>query len=122
MTKPRNGHHSIVFEMIRILGLHAAHEITGVSESLIRKWADPDEEREISFARALALNAACVERNKGNPLLALLWEETPNGAEDDAAVDLGSATRRVTAALGELNMAIDAALCPDSPGGTQITA
>jgi hypothetical protein len=65
MTKIRTplGEHDAVAQAIGLLGIDLCRQVTGKSESLIRKWADPDEDaHHIPFAQALRLDAALVAR------------------------------------------------------------
>lgn len=52
-----------------VLGESTCAEIVDRSESLIRKWADPDHESQPSLSQAVALDSAYVSSGRGDPPL-----------------------------------------------------
>lgn len=51
-----------------LIGYAGIAKATGKSESLCRKWADPDCEQQINAKQMLAVDAACMEASGEAPL------------------------------------------------------
>lgn len=100
-------------------------EIVGRSDSLIRKWADPDHPSQPTLAQALALDLMYVEQGHGDPPILEIYQDLLADAlshRDDREADILMTALSVQSAVGSLSEAIRAALDPNGPGGVSITA
>ena len=109
---------------------NAIKEIAGVhrSISLLRKCADPDNDRHhLQFRYAIALDAACVRAGYVPPLLEvhqyLIENYSGPRTEDwnEAEARLLRAVLNLQAALGELSQTVSEAMHEKGPGGARLT-
>jgi hypothetical protein len=99
-------------------------EIVGRSDSLIRKWADPDHASMPTLHQALALDIVYAREGHGDPVILEVYEDLINDAveeRDDIPVDILLSALSVQGVVGDLSEAIRAALDPDGPRGASIT-
>ncbi|NQV44754.1 MAG: hypothetical protein HQ501_07620 [Rhodospirillales bacterium] len=99
-------------------------EIVGRSDSLIRKWADPDHASLPTLHQAIALDIIYAKEGHGNPPILDVYEDILNDtldARDGDIVDILMSTLSVQGVVGDLSEAIKAALDPTGPGGADIT-
>lgn len=98
------------------------------SAALIRKCADPDNDRHhVQFRYAVALDVACKKAGQLPPLLEVhqylveryARSEPPEGQGDESTVL--HAVLALQAALGDLSQTVSEALHADSPGGIRLT-
>lgn len=99
------------------------------SNSMLRKCADPDDDRHhIQFRYAVALDIACARSGQLAPLLDVhryLIER--HAGHDSLAREAGGeglilrAVLALQAALGDLSQSIGDALHAESPGGVELT-
>jgi hypothetical protein len=100
-------------------------EIVGRSDSLIRKWADPDHPSQPTLAQALALDMVYVKEGHGEPPILEIYQELLADAlseRDDREADILITALSIQSAVGSLSEAIKAAVDPNGPGGLSITA
>ncbi len=100
-------------------------EIVGRSDSLIRKWADPDHPSLPTLGQAIALDLVYVREGHGDAPILRVYEDilTDVLKEQDAdEADILMSALSVQSAVGNLSEAIRAALDPHGPGGSVITA
>lgn len=99
-------------------------EIVGRSDSLIRKWADPDHASLPTLHQALALDIIYAREGHGDPPILEIYEGLIEHAVDDrneVPVDILFSALGVQGVVGDLSEAIRGALDPDGPGGPAIT-
>ena len=99
-------------------------EIVGRSDSLIRKWADPDHASLPTLHQAIALDILYAREGHGDPPIFEIYEDLINDAVDernDVSVDILLSALSVQGVVGDLSEAIRAALDPNGPGGASIT-
>ena len=111
--------------IMAVLGDARCAEIVGRSDSLIRKWADPDHSSQPNLAQALALDLVFVKEGRGDPPILEIYKDLLEDAlneRDDREADILMTALSVQSAVGSLSEAIRAALDPDGPGGVSITA
>lgn len=105
--KPRapGSHHDALNMICAGLGFERVREIVGKSESHIRGWTDPDNEREISFAQAMLLEEEAI-RTSGQRPLTSVWVKRMEaiGTAAQATESLPVSIMDVTAQLGQLAM------------------
>lgn len=108
----------------------AIEELSGVrrSASLLRKCADPDNDRHhLQLRYAIALDVACTRAINLAPLLEVyryLVEHHAQGAPGIGRAMEAKLLRAVLglqAALGELSQTVNEALHAESPGGRRLT-
>ncbi|MDH3240644.1 MAG: hypothetical protein OEO83_08250 [Alphaproteobacteria bacterium] len=100
-------------------------EIVGRSDSLIRKWADPDHPSQPTLTQALALDLVYVNEGHGEPPILEIYQDMLEDAlneRNDREADILMTALSVQSAVGSLSEAIKAALDPKGPGGSSITA
>lgn len=111
-------------KIMTALGDGLCAEIVGRSDSLVRKWADPDHASQPTLSQALALDLAYVRGGHGEPQILKIYEEMLDDALHERAgrdADIIMSALSVQGAVGTLSEAIRAALDPDGPGGALIT-
>lgn len=99
-------------------------EIVGRSDSLIRKWADPDHASLPTLHQAFALDTVYAREGHGDPPIFEVYADLINDAVDerhDVPVDILLSALSVQGVVGDLSEAIRAALDPDGSGGSAIT-
>ncbi len=99
-------------------------EILGRSDSLIRKWADPDHPSLPTLNQAVVLDTLYTREGHGEPPILGVYEELVKGAlreQGDDSVSILLSALSVQGAVGDLSEAIRAALDPAGPGGVAIT-
>jgi hypothetical protein len=99
-------------------------EIVDRSDSLIRKWADPDHASLPTLHQALALDIIYAREGHGDPPIFEIYEELIGDAveeREDVAVDILLSALSVQGVVGDLSEAIKGALDPEGPGGVSIT-
>jgi hypothetical protein len=108
----------------------AIREMAGVqrSVSLLRKCADPDNDRHhLQFRYAVALDTACARAGHIAPLLEvhryLVEHYSGSTAEDwnEAESKLLHAVLNLQAALGDLSQTVSEGMQEEGPGGTRLT-
>ena len=100
-------------EIADLLGWDGCASVLGKSESLVRKWADPDTEREISYQAAIRLDAAYMRAGgKSAPLFECYAARLDLSNDEDE--DRAGTMEAVSAAAKEAGEAIAAAI--DSVG------
>lgn len=60
-----------------VLGIDKAAQIVGKSESHVRGWTDPDNDREIGLKQAMKLEAECIRMSGQKPLTSV-WVRAMN--------------------------------------------
>lgn len=99
-------------------------QIVGRSDSLIRKWADPDHASLPTLHQALALDIVYARQGNGDtPILDVYRELIDDALEEreEERVDLLFSALGVQGVVGDLSEAIRTALDPLGPCGTAIT-
>jgi len=99
-------------------------EIVGRSDSLIRKWADPDHASSPTLHQAMALDIVYAREGHGDPPILGVYEDILNDALDERKGDIADilmSTLSVQGVVGDLSEAVKAALDPSGPGGSAIT-
>ena len=94
-------------------------EIVGRSDSLIRKWADPDHASLPTLYQALALDVVYAREGHGSPPIMEVYEDLIEHAvddRDDVPVDILFSALGVQGVVGDLSEAIQSALRPSGPG------
>ncbi len=98
------------------------------SASLIRKCADPDDNRHhIQFRYVVALDVACEKAGQLPPLLEVHQHLVQRYARADPPSEHGGEAKvlhtvlTLQAALGDLSQTVSKALHADSPGGMRLT-
>lgn len=104
-------------------GSDAAGAVVGKSGALVRKWSDPDcDGHRIPLEAAMALDAACKAAGGGTPIADMMSRRLDQvDAPAPRPVDPSTAMLGVTAAVGTLAAAVQAAVHPSSPGGARLT-
>lgn len=96
-------------EIADLLGWDGCASVLGKSESLVRKWADPDTEREISYQAAIRLDAAYMRAGgKSAPLFECYAARLDLSADEDE--DHAGTMEAVSAAAKEAGEAVAAAI------------
>lgn len=101
-----------------LLGWDGCATVLGKSESSVRKWGDPDAEREISFQHAIRLDAAYRRAGgEGAPLLQCYIARLELSADEQHdQQQLLAATSKAVKETGEaVSAALDAAARADDP-------
>lgn len=122
MTKPREPQ-SFESAMTRILGLYGterAAELLGKSDTLLRYWSDPDDDRLPTVKQALALDMA-VKSECGETPLFSVYQAQLERKTFAYHPDLMTNALDCTVALGKFHESIRAALDPTGRGGHRIT-
>lgn len=99
-------------------------EILGRSDSLIRKWADPDHPSLPTLPQAVILDILYAKEGHGESPILDVYKDLVNDAleeQSNVAVDIMLSALSVQGAVGNLSEAIRAALDPSGPGGVVIT-
>ena len=52
-----------LYRAMGVLGIETLEKATGRSASLIRRWADPDDDKNIQHQHSVAIDAACASRD-----------------------------------------------------------
>ena len=98
----------------------------GKSASLVRKWADPDQDSLPNLECALLLDAAYVGEGHGDPPIldtyATLLKRAASEQPSAPALDIVTAALSVQGAVGDLSEAVLAARQPNGPDGIAISA
>lgn len=105
-------------EIAAQLGWDGCGSVLGKSESLMRKWGDPDAEREISFQDAIRLDAAYLRAGGGRaPLLECYAARLDLDADErEDQEQLLAATSKAAKEAGEaVGAALDAAAKSSDP-------
>jgi hypothetical protein len=108
----------------------AIEEIAGVhrSVSLLRKCADPDNDRHhLQFRYAIALDAGCARAGYIAPLLEVhqylveSYSDPATGNWNEPEAKLLHAVLNLQAALGELSQTVSEGMHEKGPGGARLT-
>lgn len=99
-------------------------EIVHRSESLIRKWADPDHPSLPNVLQALALDIAYARGGNGAPPIFKVYQDLISDRLDrnrKQTVDIVLSALSVQGVVGDLSEAIRSAADPAGPGGIVFT-
>ena len=108
----------------------AIQDVLGVkrSASLLRKCADPDNDRHhLQFRYAVALDAACAKAGRLTPLLEVHQFLVERHARTSSAERVGGGAKlfhavlALQAALGDVAQTVTEGLHAEGPGGTRLT-
>ena len=96
-------------EIADLLGWDGCASVLGKSESMVRKWADPDAEREISYQAAMRLDTAYMRAGGTRPPLFECYAARLDldGGDDG---DLATMMEAVSTAAKEAGEAVSAAI------------
>lgn len=106
---------------IALIGIAAAAAAGGKSESLARKWADPDADEQIHLFRAMAIDAACMQATGEAPIADVMARAASAVHFAPDHVDLVDVMLESTSAIGRLSETVRQARAPTGPGGHRIT-
>lgn len=123
--RPLGRFSSAISQIASVLGYPECARIVGRSESLVRKWADPDVDTLPNLRQCLALDAAYVAGGHGNaPLAGLYLQRLRQSVDKDPRTppDVVMQTLMIQALTGQLSAAVAIAIDPAGPGGRAITA
>jgi hypothetical protein len=102
-----------------LLGWDGCAAVLGNSEWTVRKWSDPDAEREISFQDAMRLDAAFMRAGgEGAPLYECYAARIDLLARDDGS-DSSKLLAAASRAATELAEAVSASIDAAAQGGNQ---
>lgn len=93
-----------------------------VSESTLRKWADPDQpDYRVPVAAALRIDDLCADKGFPRPFAALFSAHAAKG-EKSTGESPSEAMMRTVQELGDVSRVLNAALAAVGPGGVGLTA
>ena len=103
------------------VGFKVAADAVGKSESLLRRWADPDDDPLPRVDQALLLDKAWTEEHEGEPPILQMWRRSVHPTDAPKGECVRAALFDFTTASAWLHLALDEATAPTSPGGHKIT-
>lgn len=109
-----------VLRAVGILGLEEAAAITDKQPSTVYAYGDPDKEKHISVADALALDLACLKEAGETPFTSMMRANV-EAVDFRGRVGLTDALLGAMSGVGRLAEAVRAAQCPTGPGGITLT-
>ena len=112
-------------EAIKNLKSKAIEEVTGKSESFIRKCSDPDQPQQIDHNDSIKLDLACIKKKKSPPLLnshEYIMSSNFTNLDQHNDDDLDAVLVKFTILHGKLVEVIKKAQAPESDKGEEISA
>ena len=123
--KPRNvtSYDGALTRIMGVLTDEACGNVVGKSASLIRKWADPDNDTLPNLEQAEALDVAYVAHTGQEAPIASVYVERVDRAVGPGHVSANPLVRmtEIIEGIGEVARVVRAATCPDGPGGKTLT-